>query len=176
MNMYCLGGQGRPFWPQRLPGLAQISICVFVFMCIVLEGKDDLSGLNVYQVSCKYACMYAFTISRLLKIIGLFCRISSLLQGSFATETYNFKEPTNRSHPIRTYVYICIVFKGYVDASGLNVCQVVCIYIYLYVISMHLYMHIYKGHASGLYVYKVLCINMYICMYVCAVQIYIYCP
>jgi len=40
------------------------------------------------------------TISRLLKIIGLFCRISSLLQGSFAKETYNFKEPTNRSHPI----------------------------------------------------------------------------
>jgi len=40
------------------------------------------------------------TISRLLKIIGLFCRISALLQGSFAKETYNFKEPTNRSHPI----------------------------------------------------------------------------
>ena len=38
---------------------------------------------------------------RLLKIIGLFCRISSLLLGSFATETYNFKEPTNRSHPIQ---------------------------------------------------------------------------
>ena len=31
---------------------------------------------------------------------GLFSRISSLLQGSFAEETYNFKEPTNRSHPI----------------------------------------------------------------------------
>jgi len=40
------------------------------------------------------------TISRLLKIVGLFCRIQSLLQGSFAKETYNFKEPTSRSHPI----------------------------------------------------------------------------
>ena len=40
------------------------------------------------------------TISRLLKIIGPFCRISSLSQGSFAKETYNFKEPTSRSHPI----------------------------------------------------------------------------
>jgi len=40
------------------------------------------------------------TISRLLKIIGLFCRISSLLKGSFATEICDFKEPTNRSHPI----------------------------------------------------------------------------
>jgi len=39
-------------------------------------------------------------ISRLLKIIRLFCRISSLLQGSFAKETHHFKEPANRSHPI----------------------------------------------------------------------------
>jgi len=40
------------------------------------------------------------TSSRLLEMIGLVCRISSLLQGSFAKETNNFKEPTNRSHPI----------------------------------------------------------------------------
>ena len=39
-------------------------------------------------------------ISRLLKIKGLFCRISSLLLGSFAKETYNFEEPTHRSQPI----------------------------------------------------------------------------
>jgi len=39
-------------------------------------------------------------ISRLPKIIGLFCSISSLLQVSFAKETYNLKEPTSRSHPI----------------------------------------------------------------------------
>ena len=40
-----------------------------------------------------------------LRLVGclkscLFCRISSLLQGSFANETYNFKEPTTRSYPI----------------------------------------------------------------------------
>jgi len=40
------------------------------------------------------------SISRLLKIIGLFCRISSLLQGSFAKETCNFQRPTSRSHRI----------------------------------------------------------------------------
>ena len=40
------------------------------------------------------------TMSRLLKIISLFCRISSLLQDSFAKETYNFKEPTHLGHPI----------------------------------------------------------------------------
>jgi len=33
-------------------------------------------------------------------MIGLFCRISSLFKGSFAKETCNSKEPTNRRHPI----------------------------------------------------------------------------
>jgi len=40
------------------------------------------------------------TISRLLKMIRLFCRLSSLLWGSFAKETYDYKEPTSGSHPI----------------------------------------------------------------------------
>ena len=57
---------------------------------------------------CAYTYMYIYTsrdygvtsISRLLKIIGLYCSISSLLYGSFAKETFDFKEPINRSHPI----------------------------------------------------------------------------
>jgi len=40
------------------------------------------------------------TVSRIDKIVCLFCRISSLLQGSFAKETYNCINPTNQSHPI----------------------------------------------------------------------------
>jgi len=47
-------------------------------------------------------------ISRLLKIIGLLCRIYSLLQGSFATATYNLKEPTNRSHPIWVLAWLIV--------------------------------------------------------------------
>jgi len=51
------------------------------------------------------------TISSLLQIIRLFCRILSLLEGFFAKETYDFKEPTNRSHPITGFVcmflYVC---------------------------------------------------------------------
>ena len=40
------------------------------------------------------------TVSRIDKILGLFCRISSLLWGSFAKETCNFIDPTNCSHPM----------------------------------------------------------------------------
>jgi len=48
-----------------------------------------------------WSCYGVAEISRLLQILGLFCRILSLTQGSFAKETYNFEEPTNRDHPIR---------------------------------------------------------------------------
>jgi len=56
------------------------------------------------------------TISMLLKITSLFCRISSLLQGSFAKETYNFKEPTSRSHPIRVtwLLHVCDMTPSYI--------------------------------------------------------------
>jgi len=45
-------------------------------------------------------------ISRIDKIIGLFCRILSLLYGSFAKETYVFREPTNRSHPMSHFIMV----------------------------------------------------------------------
>ena len=60
------------------------------------------------------------TISRLLKIIGLFYRTSSLLSGSFAKETYNFKEPTSGSHSILQEV--CV-----------TVCDAVCVAMYVVV-------------------------------------------
>ena len=77
------------------------------FLFVVLLNSPEKTYLFSIQGN-KYGVS---TISRLLKITGLFCRISSLFKGSFANETYNFKEPTNRSHPIvcmyvDTYIYI----------------------------------------------------------------------
>jgi len=45
-------------------------------------------------------CHGVATISRLLKSIGLFCKRALEKRLYSATETCNFKEPTNRSHPI----------------------------------------------------------------------------
>ena len=42
-------------------------------------------------------CYGVATVSRIDKIIRLYCRISSLLQGSFAKETYVLIDPTDRS-------------------------------------------------------------------------------
>jgi len=64
------------------------------------------SRQNLRHYTC--AVIYAYgvaTISRLLKIIVLFCRKCPLLHGSFAKETYLVKEPTNRSHVIYAYAW-----------------------------------------------------------------------
>jgi len=47
------------------------------------------------------------TISRLLQIIGHFSKRALQKRQYLAKETYDFKEPTNRSHPIskETYIY-----------------------------------------------------------------------
>jgi len=45
------------------------------------------------------------TCSRLLKITGLFCKRALWKRRYSAKETYNFKEPTNRSH--HTCVCVC---------------------------------------------------------------------
>jgi len=39
-------------------------------------------------------------ISRLLKIVGFFCKRALKKRLYSAKETYDLKEPTNRSHPI----------------------------------------------------------------------------
>ena len=48
-------------------------------------------------------CYSVATISRLLTIIGLFCKRALHKRPILSKETYNFKEPTNRSHPISGY-------------------------------------------------------------------------
>ena len=58
----------------------------------ILQKRPIILSGNWYifpQDSC--ACRFKYgvaTIGRLLEIMGLLCRISSLLQGSFAKETY----------------------------------------------------------------------------------------
>ena len=49
-----------------------VCVCIYVYTCMHIHATD------------MYVCNYVVAmISRLLKVIGLFCRISSLLLGSF---------------------------------------------------------------------------------------------
>jgi len=60
--------------------------------------------IYLYVHAYLYVRVYLYgmaTVSRIDSIISLFCRILSLLWGSFAKEPYNFvNNPTIRSHPI----------------------------------------------------------------------------
>ena len=75
-----------------------------LFMCMQCVCSAQVTHSSYRPV---FLCTYMYgvaTLRRLFTIIGLFGRISSLLQGSFAKETYNFKEPTSHSYPICMYV------------------------------------------------------------------------
>jgi len=91
----------------------------------------------------------------LLQIKGLFCKRALQQRLYSAKETYDLKEPTNRSHPISNwickdmniYLYICM-----------NICacirQQMCTWMYTY---MYIYIYIY------IYMYINLCMNMCLC-------------
>ena len=76
---------------------------IYIYICILYVYSRTLEFLRLI---CENVFYEVATISRLLKIRCLFCRISSLLWGSFAKETYDFKEPRNRSHPIGGLGYV----------------------------------------------------------------------
>ena len=78
------------------------------------------------------------TISRHLKTLGLFCKRALLKRQSSAKETYNCKEPANRSHPIIT--------PGNNHRYKVQMCVRVYIYIYIYTLShtrIYIYIYIY---------------------------------
>jgi len=78
------------------------------------------------------------TISRLLQIIGLFCKRALLKRLYSAKETCNVKDPTNRSDLIsaweqeewigscgcRRHMYVCVCIYAY---------MLMCVYIYVHV-------------------------------------------
>jgi len=55
-----------------------------------------------YHQQLNFSAYGVATISRLLKIIGLFCKRALQKRRYSTKETYNLNEPTNRSHPIVT--------------------------------------------------------------------------
>ena len=85
--------------------LMSLSCVVLVSLsCVVLihiQHHSCVVLIHIQHSECLRKYTYGVaTVSRIDKIIGLFCRISSLLEGSFAKETYNFIDPTSQSQPI----------------------------------------------------------------------------
>jgi len=102
-----------------------------VCACVLCNCANYCTTFGVYFLgSAEADYLYGVAmVSRIDKILCLFCRISSLLQGSFATETCNFIDPTNQSHPI-----------GHFPPKSCNVlrCVVVCCGV------LHMYRYMYR--------------------------------
>jgi len=75
--------------------ISHMYICIYVYIYVHILSR-------LYQYVYEVA-----SISRLLKGTGLFCKRALLKRRYSARETYDFKEPTNRSHPI----FVPQVFK-----------------------------------------------------------------
>jgi len=80
--------------------VTHINASCHTYQCVVAHISQGIREWHLMQSLHLISWSGVATISRLLKIIGLFCRISSLLKGSFAKETYNYQEPTSGSHPV----------------------------------------------------------------------------
>ena len=93
------------------------------------RGRDSLKKRKILHQS-----------SWLLQIIGLFCKIASLLYVYSAKETYDLKEPTSRSHPICIdRQHICCGRCG-----ALRCATYIPIYLYTYIpIYLYTYIPIY---------------------------------
>jgi len=59
------------------------------------------------------------TISRLLKMVGLFCKRVLCKRWYSAKETYNIKEPTNRFHPILQPIAFWVSFNRILQSQSL---------------------------------------------------------
>ena len=79
-----------------------VSVSIFVYVAAAIAVAVVVAVLIIYGYDLNGSSRgYGVaTISTLLKIIGLFCKRALQNRLYSAKETYNFKEPTNRSHPI----------------------------------------------------------------------------
>jgi len=121
-------------------------------------------------------------VSRIDKIIGLFCRRVLSKRPYSAKETYNLIDPTNSSHPIALfynqfrkaltlyvhmyiytyihiyiyiYIYICVYIYTYMYVY-------ICRYVYIYTLYIYTYIHI----CMYIHIYTHTYIYIHICMYV----------
>ena len=87
----------------------KMNTCVKINMCAISGRRGPVTNMNklsyehvvslmIQDSTCSYGVA---TISRLLEIIGLFCKRALQKRSYSAKKTCHFKEPTNRS-PIST--------------------------------------------------------------------------
>jgi len=138
-------------------------ICIwYIFICIYVYTLTECFRQVYIYVYHTYLYGVA-SISRLLKMIGIFCKRALWKTLYSAKETYNFKEPTDRSHPIYIYVYRTY---SYVYMYTL-LRNVFARKMYIFIMYMYVYVYVY------IYIHMN-CAWIDINKYTIVVQVYIY--
>jgi len=129
--------------------------CVYITCTNMCIHTYIWCTLVVHRCERERACVSAFTplrlsygvasISRLLKIIGPFGKRALYKWRYSAKETYDFKEPTNHSHPI---VHI---LRHRMKRHELRVCA--CIHIHMYVMFLCIHVYVYMCKNIHIYIY-----------------------
>ena len=129
---------------SSISNLNRWSSSLGLFCHVPLQKKRRRLRLEkmTLQVQCGVA-----TISRLLKIINLFCKRALQKRRYSAKETYNFKKPTSRSHP-RECVHS--VTRRCMNTYVRDICLQQT---HIFVIQMHKYMYIYIHTYTHTYIY-----------------------
>ena len=97
MYTYIRYGRTAEQWLRGIPYMYRY---IYMYMYIHIY----VYNMYIYRykiVAFCHGCYGVATISRLLKITSLFCKRALLKRLYSAKEPYDFKEPTNRSNPIR---------------------------------------------------------------------------
>ena len=103
--------------PYKRDDILQKRLIILSIVLYILSIVQRQPTVYIYTLTKMQ--IWGATVSTIYKIISVFCRISSLLQGSFANETYNLIDPSNQSHPIeiqrRSTMCIHIFIYSYVQ-------------------------------------------------------------
>jgi len=172
-------------------------ICIWAYrlhgFCEFARPHSRAPSTHYLEYDHKKQYEYTFGVayvSRIDKIIGLFCKRALLKRCYSAKETYNLIDPTNRSHPICVIVYDLMALmdsassRGHTPApytphleyrntkmSGFVVVlkdELFCLFIYIY-IYIYIYAYIYTYIYTCMYI-----VDVYTCVYIVDVYTYTY--
>ena len=148
-------------------------ICVRIYcMCayIIYVCVYDICDYIMYVITITYGVA---TVSRIDKIIGLFCKRALLKRRNSAKETYDFKGPTHRSHPmcvimhrpfIRARIYYMSAYIIYLCVYDICDHDCTCVVMHRRCIHVRIYcMHAYIIHVCvyGIRNHNDICVLMY---------------
>ena len=112
------------------------------YICICIIPKKNILYVYVSYIYGQKKYIYIYMYHTYLCIC-----IIHILQGSFAKETYNFKKPTNRSHPIHIHVsYIYMYFYTHTHTFTY-------VLIHIYVFFPHSYIYMYDIYICVIHIY-----------------------